>query len=213
MTGKLPVLCRQLNVEQSCFRSNNKELGENITLGFFYECHKISINPELHNNKVIIPWKEMEMRTPDLSGNRFKRRSNLDHLLMAEGTGAEWETRRCWHQQWVFLFNRLLFMFCRISFNVAVRLKLRKYSPMKGIKHWRSVGEQHLRFFAFSIVALWNGCGTDRHSVSLQHTKLFFKTLNANPFGEEPVIPEHVFLIMSLPRFLPAVHKCVWGWT
>lgn len=55
-----------------------------------------------------------------------------------------------------------------------------------------------------------NRCENDLHSPENIGP---FKTLNPNPSWEEPVVSEHVVLITFLPCFLPAVHKCVWGWT
>lgn len=76
-------------------------------------------------------------------------------------------------------------MFCRRYFNMAIRLKLRECCLMRGIKHWRSVGEKMSHLFAFSILELGNCCESDLHLLPFKYTELF-QSLNANSSVKSP---------------------------
>lgn len=200
---------RQLNAEQSCFRANNRSCRKHY-ISSLYECRKTRTNPGFKTTKSL-SWKEMEMRrrgAPDLSGICFQMSSNSGLFV-----NCWWNSKHAYADtNSVFLNNIIYFHVLQEilqygrSFDVEKTLSDERYQTLK-VSRWKTTHS-----LALSISVLLNCCESDLHFLSLKETELF-KTLNANPFCEEPVVSEYVFLITSLPCFLPAVHKCVWGWT
>lgn len=78
------------------------------------------------------------MTTPDLSGNGLQMSSYL--RAFADGR-QKIETQ----ENSALLPNLIAFMFCRRSFNMAARLRSRKYSLMKGVKLSRLVNKNQLQ--------------------------------------------------------------------
>lgn len=149
----------------------------------------------------------MEMRTrgaPDLSGNCFKWAAIRAHLLIADGSETRWKHANA---DTNIVFNNTICFYvlqeilqCGHAFEVEKILSDERYQTLK-VSTWKRKG-----LLAFSTVMLWNCHGSDLHLPAFKDMELFRKVWMLS-------LSEHVFLITSLPRFLPAVHKCVWGWT
>lgn len=172
---------------------------------------KYRTNPGFKTTKSL-SWKEMEMRrrgAPDLSGICFQMSGNSGLFV-----NCWWNSKHAYADTNSVLLNNIIYFHVLQeilqygrSFDVEKALSDERYQTLK-VSGWKTTHSLALsvsvllklpwKWFAFSI--------------SWGETELL-KTLNANPFCEEPVVSEYFFLITSLPRFLPAVHKCVWGRT